>query len=97
MNVDRSERKFVGNTLGIISIVLLLLLVLHPAAVWSVSAAASGNMMVTFFFGALFLSVGAGLMASRWWLCLSGALFALYLFIAVGEGIWEWRATGGHW
>ncbi len=94
--VNHSNRKFVGNAFGAASIILLLLLALHPAAIWTVSPAVSGNLIVAFFCGALIFSLAAGLMASRWWLSLSCTLFALYLVFAIGEALWEWKATGGH-
>jgi hypothetical protein len=94
--VDHSKRKFVGNTLGAVSIFLLLLLALRPAAIWAVSPAVSGTMIVAFFCGALTLSIAAGFMASRWWFALSWSLFGLYVLIVLGEAFWESKATG-HW
>jgi hypothetical protein len=94
--VNNSKRKFIGNTFGIVSVILLLLLALHPAAIWAVLPAVSGNMIVAFFCGALTLSIAAGFMASRWWFALSWSLFGLYLLIALGQAFWESKATG-HW
>lgn len=91
--MDPAKRKSSGHTFGVCSILLLLFPLLLSKA-WPISAAASGIVLVVCFLGALAFSVAAGLMASRWWLYLSGALFALYLFIAIGEAIWEWKATG---
>ena len=88
-----SKRKFSGHTFGVCSI-LLLLFPLLLSKVWPISAAASGIVLVVCFLGALAFSVAAALMASRWWLCLSCTLFALYLFVAIGHAIWEWKATG---
>jgi hypothetical protein len=88
-----NSRRSAGHFLGVAAVVLLLLLVLQERIV-HLSPAASGNFMVLCFFAALFLSLAAGWMTSRWWLVLSAILFAAYLFIAIGEAFWEWHATG---
>ncbi len=85
--MDPAKRKSSGHTFGVCSVLLLL----FPTLLIHVWPTASAGVVVVCYLGALALSIAAGCMASRWWLCLSCTLFALYLFVAVGEAIWEWR------